>query len=199
MNESKPMPAAVADIRRDVCASCDAQCAAYLAGQIDHSDPASACGRVWPRRWGPYGHKRGGKFARAVPCFPVREAVAIQAPAIPVPPAPPTAGVILAEPTVAELAGNFVSAMERWVAAGVPVVSRELYAARAATCDACSLWDGAARFGLGKCKAPGCGCTGFKRWLATEKCTLGKWPAAARASSDAAAAGGSASGGATRA
>lgn len=90
-----------------------------------------------------------------------------QAPSIAVPP----------EPTVAELATNFVGAMGRWAAAGFPTVSSEAYAARAAVCDACVHWDGAARFGLGKCAAPGCGCTSTKRWLTTEKCPLGKWPA----------------------
>jgi hypothetical protein len=77
---------------------------------------------------------------------------------------------------VAELAGNFAGAMTRWIAAGAPVVSAETYAARAAVCEGCEHWDGAARLGLGKCKAPGCGCTSLKRWLATEKCPLTKWP-----------------------
>lgn len=82
-----------------------------------------------------------------------------------------------AEPTAAELATNFTGAMEGWARAGCPVVSQEQYAERSAACAACEHWDGAARLGLGKCNAPGCGCTKFKRWLATEKCPLGKWPA----------------------
>ena len=79
------------------------------------------------------------------------------------------------EPTIAELATNFAGAMSRWAADGFAVLDRAGYDARATVCDACEFWDGAARLGLGKCKAPGCGCTGMKRWLATEKCPLGKW------------------------
>lgn len=80
------------------------------------------------------------------------------------------------EPTLAELASNFSTALGKWIAAGVPVVSQSLYEARAAACAACHLWDAEARAGLGKCNAPGCGCTMFKRWLATERCPLGEWP-----------------------
>lgn len=80
------------------------------------------------------------------------------------------------EPTVADLASNFTSAMARWAQGGFPVASRELYAARSAVCDACPHWDGSARLGLGKCSAPECGCTSMKRWLTTEKCPLNKWP-----------------------
>lgn len=74
------------------------------------------------------------------------------------------------EPTNAEMAVNFAVAMTEWGAAGFPVVTREQYGARKACCDRCMFWDGKARLGLGKCKAPGCGCTSFKRWLATETC-----------------------------
>ena len=81
-----------------------------------------------------------------------------------------------AEPTLAELAANFTTALARWSAAGFPTVSAEAYAARAAACDACEHWQPQARLGLGKCAAPGCGCTSLKRWLATEKCPQGKWP-----------------------
>lgn len=80
------------------------------------------------------------------------------------------------EPTTLELAANFAGAMARWGAAGFATVSADTYAERAAICDACEHWDGSARAGLGKCNAPGCGCTRFKRWLATERCQLGKWP-----------------------
>lgn len=86
----------------------------------------------------------------------------------------------LEEPSHAELIKNVSVAGARWIAAGFPVVSDAVYAARTAACEACPLWDGAARFGLGKCNAPGCGCTKFKRWLATEKCKHpqgSRWPA----------------------
>jgi hypothetical protein len=83
---------------------------------------------------------------------------------------------MFAEPSGEEMARNFAGATAKWVKAGLPVVPREIYEARGAVCETCEFWDGAARFGLGKCNAPGCGCTKFKRWLATEKCPLKKWP-----------------------
>jgi len=84
-------------------------------------------------------------------------------------PAPP-------EPTLVDLATNFATATARWAAEGFPVVDQAVYAARAAACDACEYWDGAARLGLGKCKHAKCGCTRFKRWLATERCPIARWP-----------------------
>lgn len=84
-----------------------------------------------------------------------------------------------AEPSTMELAANFAGAVGRWSSAGFPVVSPEIYAARAEACDGCRFWDGKARLGLGKCGAPGCGCTSLKRWLATERCPHpdgSRWP-----------------------
>jgi hypothetical protein len=81
----------------------------------------------------------------------------------------------VSEPTLSELAANFSGAIMRWVKAGAPVSSQEVYGERSAVCDACQYWDGTARLGLGKCSAPGCGCTSMKRWLQTERCPLGKW------------------------
>lgn len=80
------------------------------------------------------------------------------------------APVVLEEPGLVELASNFGGAVARWVVAGAPVVSEAVYRERTAACDACELWVADARLGLGKCMAPGCGCTRFKRWLATEAC-----------------------------
>lgn len=85
------------------------------------------------------------------------------------------------EPTISDLRRNFSKAMLRWVGAGLPTVTREQWSARMAVCDACKHWVPTARLGLGRCDAPGCGCTKFKHWLATEKCPLGKWPALWRA------------------
>lgn len=82
----------------------------------------------------------------------------------------------LREPTFEEMRENFRGAVLRWSAAGFPVVSESEYRLRTQACEGCEFWDGKARFGLGKCKAPGCGCTKLKRFLATEKCPLGKWP-----------------------
>lgn len=95
-----------------------------------------------------------------------------QSPAVYVPP--------LEDPDAIELATNIGLAGVRWAAAGFPVVTQPVYDARSAACTPCPYWDGAARFGLGKCKAPGCGCTKFKRWLATEQCKHpggSRWPA----------------------
>jgi hypothetical protein len=82
------------------------------------------------------------------------------------------------EPTALEMAQNFGGAMLRWARAGFRTASAETAAARAAICADCEFWAKDARFGLGKCRAKGCGCTSLKLWLATEKCPKGKWPAA---------------------
>lgn len=74
------------------------------------------------------------------------------------------------EPSLLEMAGNFTGAMAKWFAAGLPVVPEAEYKRRTDICDACSYWDPAGNFFMGKCKAPGCGCTTLKRWLATEQC-----------------------------
>jgi hypothetical protein len=71
-------------------------------------------------------------------------------------------------------------ALKRWQAAGRPVVSRETARERAAICQGCEYWRAGGNFGLGECRAPGCGCTRLKIWLATEKCPHpagAKWPA----------------------
>jgi hypothetical protein len=102
---------------------------------------------------------------RPAPISPAPEGAAEVAEAVPAAPV-----VVLAEPKPAEMAANFAVAVARWVAAGAPVVSAEVYAEREAACDSCPLWDAKARLGLGKCKAPKCGCTSLKRWLATEAC-----------------------------
>ena len=80
------------------------------------------------------------------------------------------------DPTVVDLAANFATATAKWAARGFPVVDQATYAARAAICEACEYWDGAARLGLGKCRQPKCGCTRFKRWIATERCPRARWP-----------------------
>lgn len=83
---------------------------------------------------------------------------------------------MLEEPSPLEMAQNFVNALSNWVKAGAPVVSEEVYRERMAICEACEYWKPEARFGLGKCTAPGCGCTKLKLWLSTEHCPLNKWP-----------------------
>jgi hypothetical protein len=83
------------------------------------------------------------------------------------------------EPTILELLTNFAGAMERWSAAGFPIITQAQYDQRGKICSLCEFWDGDALLGLGKCNAQGCGCTKFKRWLATETCRHpdgSKWP-----------------------
>jgi hypothetical protein len=97
-----------------------------------------------------------------------------------VPPPVLPRSMALPEPDALELAANLGKATAGWAAAGFPVVTQAQYDARTVACTPCDLWDGSARLGLGKCKAPGCGCTKFKRWLATEVCKHpqgSKWPA----------------------
>ena len=87
------------------------------------------------------------------------------------------------EPTVVELATNFGVAMARladtMLEGKTAFVTEAEYREREAICSMCPLWDAKARLGLGKCKAPGCGCTKFKRWIRHEKCKHpdgSKWP-----------------------
>src|SRR5579871_2530120 len=46
------------------------------------------------------------------------------------------------EPTVSEMATNFLEATAKWSSAGFPIVSKENYEARAAVCNGCEFWDG---------------------------------------------------------
>lgn len=68
---------------------------------------------------------------------------------------------------LAELIANFTKAIVKWMAAGLPVVSKPQFDQRLNTCGTCPEWTGLT------CLK--CGCTGLKHWLATERCPLGKW------------------------
>lgn len=81
----------------------------------------------------------------------------------------------MAEPSLVALAVNFTDAVAVWAGAGFPVATNEEYARRSAICALCPFWDPGARIGLGICKHAGCGCTKFKRWLATATCPDKKW------------------------
>lgn len=80
---------------------------------------------------------------------------------------------------LAELATRAVQEVWR---AGTAQASPEVLAAREAACAACRdsgglpLWDAKGNLGLGRCLAPGCGCTRFKRRLRGAKCVLNRWP-----------------------
>lgn len=91
------------------------------------------------------------------------------------PPAPKVTIPAAAGPTIAEMAVNFTGAVSRWVTAGMPVVAKEEFDRRLAICRGCEFWDENARMGLGKCNAPGCGCSKGKLMLATERCPIKKW------------------------
>ena len=78
-------------------------------------------------------------------------------------------------PTALQMAGTAAKAAVDWIAGGMKVVDEATWQQRIAICAGCELWDAEARFGLGKCQHPQCGCTKVKQWLATEKCPLGKW------------------------
>lgn len=84
---------------------------------------------------------------------------------------------MLPAPTIAQMAENFGGAVSRWIEGGYSVVSREEFDRRLTLCRACPFWDEKARFGMGKCNHPACGCTKGKMWLATERCPLSppKW------------------------
>lgn len=75
-------------------------------------------------------------------------------------------------PTMLDKARTLVRAMAAWQAAGRPVVSREIRKERLAICHACTHWNPSGNLGLGECGSPGCGCTKFKAYLATERCPL---------------------------
>ena len=76
------------------------------------------------------------------------------------------------EPESEGAVSRFAGAIKGWVKAGAPkapIAARKL---RKEICLACEHWQAAP---IPKCKV--CGCTGLKRWMATERCPLGKWPA----------------------
>lgn len=67
-------------------------------------------------------------------------------------------------------------ALRSWRQAGFPILDRAGRKARGGACAACDFWHPLGNLGLGECRAPSCGCTRLKRWVATEKCPEGKWP-----------------------
>ncbi len=71
--------------------------------------------------------------------------------------------------------GNLRRALRRWQQSGFKLTPSSERKTRSSICAACPHWDDAGNLGLGECRAPGCGCTRAKVWLATERCPLGKW------------------------
>ena len=100
----KTMPLEIAKIRREICARCDAPCAAFTAGLVDHDLPSAACPRAWPSRWGCYG-LCGDSSMRRPEYPPAPAGPELPGEAAPVPPAAPPApsfGLGDAVATVAE-------------------------------------------------------------------------------------------------
>ena len=72
---------------------------------------------------------------------------------------------------------NLRVALRRWRGSGFAMTPGRERRIRSAICAVCPHWHGLGNLGLGECRAPGCGCTRAKIWLATEACPLGKWRA----------------------
>lgn len=72
---------------------------------------------------------------------------------------------------------NLRVAMKKWKDSGFAMTPGRERRIRGAICAVCPHWNGMGNFGFGECRAPGCGCTRAKWWLATEACPLGKWRA----------------------
>jgi hypothetical protein len=62
--------------------------------------------------------------------------------------------------------------LKQWHRAGHPMTPRLERKRRAAICAACEYFNALGNFGMGECRAPGCGCTRAKTWLATSRCPL---------------------------
>lgn len=68
------------------------------------------------------------------------------------------------------LAGRLAAALEHWAARGFPVVSAAEAGRRRSICGSCPYWDERGFSGLGRCRHRGCGCSGVKLYLASERC-----------------------------
>jgi hypothetical protein len=76
-------------------------------------------------------------------------------------------------PTKAELLIRAGAALKNFTMSGFKLVTEEQLLSRREICEGCSLWNGEASFGMGRCGS--CGCTGLKLQVASEKCPLNKW------------------------
>lgn len=99
------------------------------------------------------------------------------------PPAEARTRVTLFQPADMENASLLTKAnrlrkeLSSWAKAGLPLVSSAIRKARIATCEKCpgGYYDPAGNWGMGQCKAPGCGCSRVKAALATSVCPKGYW------------------------
>lgn len=74
---------------------------------------------------------------------------------------------------IAELSKNFTVAMFEYAKDGFKNASEETYQKRLEICRACSFWDEAGYFGMGKCNK--CGCSGAKLRIDSSNCPINKW------------------------
>ena len=155
-----------ARVRRSICRQCPAHCEAFRAGRVDHDDPHVRC-PAEPPRWACYGKCGDPSLTRA------------PAPALR-PPVQRTAGHLQRAPSVPlpRKAVHLVRAGLRWIRGGMGIADRAARLERRLICEGCLMWRPAGNAGLGECIDPRCGCSRFKRWLPTETCPQGKWPAA---------------------
>ena len=73
------------------------------------------------------------------------------------------------------VAGNFISSLKTWQAAGRPIVNRTEWNMRLETCRGCTWWQEIAKTKIARCRK--CGCSSAKLLLATSRCPLNppKW------------------------
>lgn len=98
---------------------------------------------------------------------------------LPEPPENNVAQPMMSAMSVFEKMRHLRRSLKVWQAAGRPLASKTARTARLAACNACPFWNAQGNFWLGECRAPGCGCTRGKAWLATERCPHpegSRWP-----------------------
>lgn len=79
------------------------------------------------------------------------------------------------DPSLLTKAQRLRRELAAWGKAGFRLATTEVRKERGATCDACPYYDPKGNWGMGQCKAPGCGCTRIKLALEGSKCPKGKW------------------------
>lgn len=91
------------------------------------------------------------------------------------------------QPTLWTKAKRLRAELVTWRKAGYRIAPRQVRAERSAICTPCPFYSRTGNFGLGECRAPGCGCSRAKLWLASTRCPLPvpKWlPVAAEPAAD---------------
>jgi hypothetical protein len=76
-------------------------------------------------------------------------------------------------PTLLEMTAALTGSVDEWRKAGFAIASDDEHARRKSICEGCEMWRPNALGGVGRCLE--CGCAGFKLWMESSKCPLGKW------------------------